>query len=126
MKNKESNTTYRLGNPAAVDSCAEQFELVACDSGSSQESKCISTAISKFPLQASSKDFAIAFVAPVTLTNWSTRLAGIFDLAAILKTTDGERGKFAQPGRGKVKKLSWRMLRCSSFQKEEKSFKMSD
>lgn len=59
-------------------------ELVAIDSGASQESKCISIAISKFPLQASSKDFAMSLEAPVTLTNWETRLAEIFVLAAIL------------------------------------------
>lgn len=79
------NTTYPLAQPGALDPCAEVLELVACDWGSSQESKCISTAISKFPLQASSNDFAIAFVAPVTLTNWSTRLGDIFALVAILK-----------------------------------------
>ena len=59
-------------------------EELAIDSGTSQESKCISIAISKFPLQASSKDFAMSLEAPVTLTNWETRLADIFVLAAIL------------------------------------------
>lgn len=61
-----------------------ELELAAPDSGPSQESKCISIAISKFPLQASSKDLAISLEAPVTLTNWDTRLADIFVLAAIL------------------------------------------
>lgn len=101
-------TTYSwelLDEPAArVDPVhvADEFELVAPDSGPSQESKCISIAISKFPLQASSKDFAIALEAPVTLTNCSTRLADIFVLAAIFNLTTDERGKLIQLGWGEV------------------------
>lgn len=76
-------------------------EELAIDSGASQESKCISIAISKFPLQASSKDLAMSLEAPVTLTNWEIRLADIFVLAAILNwpLTKRARETVSSPGR---------------------------
>lgn len=81
-------TTYwweLLEDPAAkFNLVAEELAPETPDSGTSHESKCISIAISKFPLQASSIDLAISLEAPVTLTNCSMTLEVTFILVAIL------------------------------------------
>ena len=54
-----------------LDALSEEFP--ATGAGDVHESKCISIAIPKFPLQASNIDSALSLDAPVTPTNSSIR-----------------------------------------------------